>query len=233
MLVFQLVKVNMSTNPRIALFHRLAAEWDDLPAPPDLEERLARVTALGQLPRGGLALDIGAGTGLLVPILLAWQPRAIVSVDFAPGMIARLRHKYPNYKRVIALCADASLPPLADNRFDTVYAHDVFPHFPGRLAVLRALWRVTRPGGRLVISHLAGREEVNRRHRSGDPALHDDLLPSALEVCSLLAQAGWRVLFSEDVSDFYLIVARKPPSNLNASTARRQPPSISPGTKGK
>jgi ubiquinone/menaquinone biosynthesis C-methylase UbiE len=94
--------------------------------------------------------------------------------------------------------------------FDTIYANDVFPHFPDRLTALRELRRIARPGGRLVISHIVGREEVNRKHRTGPPALHQDLLPSSTEVCALLAQAGWRVLFSEDVSDFYLVIARRP-----------------------
>lgn len=203
----------MEANPRIDLFHRLAAEWDDLPSTRDLKKRLDRVAALGDLPRGGLALDAGAGTGVLVPALLNWYPHAIIAVDFAPGMIIRLRCKYPNYRRVIALCADVTRPPLGDNLFDTIYANDVLPHFPDRPAALRELFRITRPGGRLVISHIVGRGEVNRRHRSGDPVLHQDLLPSGLEVCALLAQAGWRVLFSEDVSDFYLIVARRPYSS--------------------
>ena len=199
----------MATNPRITLFHRLAAKWDNLPAPPDLEERLARVVALGQLPRGGVALDVGAGTGLLVPALLDQHPHTIISIDFAPGMIARLRRKYMGYRNVIPLCADVTRPPLADNQFDTVYAHDVFPHFTDQPAALRGLWRVVRPGGRLVISHIVSREEVNRKHYN-HPVLYRDLLPSAVEVCAMLGQIGWRVQFSEDVSDFYLVVARKP-----------------------
>jgi len=199
----------MATNPRIALFHRLATEWDKLPAPPDYNERLAQVATLGQLPRGGLVLDAGTGTGVLIPALLEWHPHAVVAVDFAPGMVARLRHKYASYRRVIPLCADVTRLPLDDDLFDTLYVNGVFPHFPDRLATLRELHRVTRPSGRLVISHILGREEVNRKHRTGDPILHQDLLPSSTEVCALLAQAGWRVLFSEDVSDFYLIAARK------------------------
>jgi SAM-dependent methyltransferase len=200
----------MATNPRVALFHRLAAEWDDLPGPPDRDERLARVVFLGQLTRGGLALDAGAGTGVLIPALLDQYPRSVVAADFAPGMVTRLRHKNASYQCVIPLCADVTRPPLADDLFDTIYANGVFPHFPDRLTALRELRRITRPGGRLVISHIVGREEVNRKHRTGPPALHQDLLPSSTEVCALLAQAGWRVLFSEDVSDFYLVMARRP-----------------------
>lgn len=199
----------MATNPRITLFDRLAAEWDNLPVPPDLYQRLERVAALGQLPCGGWALDAGAGTGVLLPALLDRHPHAVVAADFAPRMVACLRHKYANYRHVIPLCADVTRSPLADDLFDTVYANGVFPHFPDRLAALCELCRVTRPGGRLVISHIVGQEEVNRRHQAGAPVLHQDLLPSATEVCALLAQAGWRVLFSEDVSDFYLIMASK------------------------
>jgi ubiquinone/menaquinone biosynthesis C-methylase UbiE len=129
----------MATNPRIALFHRLAAEWDNLPAPPDLDARLARVVALGQLPRDGLVLDAGAGTGVLIPALLDEYPRAVVAADFAPGMVIRLRDKYGNYRQVIPLCADVTRPPLADDVFDTVYANSLFPHFTDRPSALREL----------------------------------------------------------------------------------------------
>lgn len=200
----------MASNPRIQLFDRLAAEWDERPTPPGYEERLAQVAALGQLPRGGLALDAGAGTGVLVPALLAWRPHAVFAVDFAPGMLDRLRHKYAGSRRVIPLCADATRLPLSNDLFDTVYANGIFPHFPDRVAALRELHRVTRPNGRLIISHVAGREYVNRKHQAGDSVLHQDLLPCSTDVCMLLAKAGWRVLFSEDVSDLYLVAARKP-----------------------
>ena len=48
---------------------------------------------------------------------------------------------------------DVSQPlPFADASFDAVYSNDVFCHIPGRLALLRELWRVLKPGGRLIFS---------------------------------------------------------------------------------
>src|ERR1700730_16893128 len=48
---------------------------------------------------------------------------------------------------------DVSQPlPFADASFDAVYSNDVFCHIPGRLALLRELWRVLKPGGRMIFS---------------------------------------------------------------------------------
>jgi ubiquinone/menaquinone biosynthesis C-methylase UbiE len=48
---------------------------------------------------------------------------------------------------------DVSRPlPFADASFDALYSNDVFCHIPGRLALLRELWRVLKPGGRMIFS---------------------------------------------------------------------------------
>jgi len=48
---------------------------------------------------------------------------------------------------------DVSQPlAFADANFDAVYSNDVLCHIPGRLALLRELWLVLKPGGRMIFS---------------------------------------------------------------------------------
>jgi ubiquinone/menaquinone biosynthesis C-methylase UbiE len=48
---------------------------------------------------------------------------------------------------------DVSQPlPFADQTFDAVFSNDVFCHIPGRPALLREIWRVLKPGGRILYS---------------------------------------------------------------------------------
>ena len=69
---------------------------------------------------------------------------------------------------------DVSQPlPFTDASFDAVYSNDVFCHIPGRLALLRELWRVLKPGGRmffsdaLVVGGILSNEELATRSLIG------------------------------------------------------------------
>ena len=95
---------------------------------------------------------------------------------------------------------DVSQPlPFADASFDAVYSNDVFCHIPGRLALLRELWRVLKPGGRmlfsdaLVVGGTLSNEEIATRSLIG---YYLFVPPGENE--KLIEAAGFRVL---DVTD--------------------------------
>jgi sugar/nucleoside kinase (ribokinase family)/ubiquinone/menaquinone biosynthesis C-methylase UbiE len=200
-------------NPRRQVFDRMAPGWDQRPAPPDAPEFLARVVSAGAIPPTGRVLDLGAGTGVLTQYLLDRQPEQIVSVDLSPAMLDILRDRFTTLLQVKMVIADGSWSPFPLSIFDAVFCHAVFPHFTDRSAALKEIHRVLKPGGRLVISHAAGRTTVNTIHQNApDQTLHSDLLPPATELVDLLACSGWRVLENQDEEDFYLIVAQRLPN---------------------
>jgi sugar/nucleoside kinase (ribokinase family)/ubiquinone/menaquinone biosynthesis C-methylase UbiE len=197
-------------NPRRPVFDRLAATWDTHPAPPDLNATLNRITAAGSIRAGGRVLDLGAGTGALTPALLDHQPAAIFAADLSLAMLARLRQKFGHEAGVQPLAADGERLPLASETVDAVFCHAVFPHFPNKRAALDEIKRVTRRGGRLVISHAVGREQLNAIHQQAAEAiLHQDILPPVGEVLVMLAESGWRVVETVDEAALFLMVAEK------------------------
>ena len=199
----------MTVDPRMAIFDRMARTWDELPAPPDAAERLARVVQAARLCAGDAVLDVGSGTGALLPALLERRPRRVFAGDIAPEMLRRLRRKFAGAQVTPVVCDGARLPIHA-GAFDAVFANAVLPHFEDKPAALAEFHRVAAPGARLIISHIIGRQRVNEIHAaSEDAVLRGDQVPTAEKLAAMLHSAGWRVTEAEDSADFYLVVAEK------------------------
>jgi demethylmenaquinone methyltransferase/2-methoxy-6-polyprenyl-1,4-benzoquinol methylase len=153
-------------------------------------------------------LDMGSGTGLLIPGLLRRQPGQILAVDLSPGMLAILADKHRQAGIVLPLAADGGQLPLAEKSVDIIFCHAVFPHFPEPRSALHEFKRLLRSGGRLVISHSASREQVNAIHlRAADEILHHDLLPPASQLAGLLTEEGYFVTEAVENSEIYLVTA--------------------------
>ena len=98
-----------------ALFDDHAIGWDDQRVWPCFPEKLARVAAEGAPPPGGTLLDVGTGTGVLIPDLLAHQPEVVWACDVSSEMLKQVRAKFGDDPRVWPIQADAMRLDLASH----------------------------------------------------------------------------------------------------------------------
>jgi SAM-dependent methyltransferase len=195
---------------RPGFFDDHAAAWD-AERPPQEEARLRRVVALAEVQAGEAVLDVGTGTGVMVPHLLgAIGPAgAIVAVDLSPRMLEVAREKgFP--PNVTFLRADVHRLPLTDASFDRVICNAALPHFHDRTQGIREMVRVLRSRGTLVVSHPIGREAVNTLHREVGGPVQEDRVPAPQAMETLLKGAGLTAIEVVDEPEFYLARARKP-----------------------
>ncbi len=194
----------------VSFFDARAETWNrDNPVP---QEKLRRLMNLCDLSPGQGVLDVGTGTGRLVPLLLeqVGPEGCVCGLDPSEGMlsVARKRHRAPNLRFVLSA---AESIPLEDNSFDRVICYAVFPHFQDSAGAVGELVRVLRPSGLLVIAHTEGREAINAMHRSAGSEVARDILPPAADVSQLLQDHQLRVRRSLDSCDFFLVSASKDP----------------------
>jgi ubiquinone/menaquinone biosynthesis C-methylase UbiE len=200
-------------------FDRIATEWDES----EVEETYTRlqeiVTRLGIEP-GSTVLDVGTGTGVLVPLLLeATDGKGqIVALDFSDEMLKRAKSKgYP----VFYVQGDAQRLPFPPETFDWVICNAVFPHFPNKRRALNEASRVLREGGRLVICHTASRQEINEFHRSVGGVVAHDTIPDEKMMRQLLREVGLEKVRVQDEPDRYVALAQRE-GWYNASSERNR-----------
>lgn len=190
-------------------FNQMAPKWDSLLAE-ETRERLKGIVAELRIKPGSTILDVGTGTGVLLPFLLdAVGPQGkVVALDVAEEMLARARAKMGD--RVEYVCADITHTALEGNAFDEIICNSCFPHLVDKLAALREMARLLKPGGRLVICHPMSREALNELHRSIGGVVANDMLPSEEEMRDLCQKAGLVQVGIINLPEKYLLTAHKP-----------------------
>jgi len=131
---------------------QLAGTWDQLR--PAFEHPEIQAGAVGALvPPGLRVLDIGTGSGALLPLLAATGAQ-VTALDRSPVMLSRARElctregiaDHVHWQR-----ADVQALPLRDGCYDGVYCVMVLHHVARPETALAEMSRVLRPGGALVL----------------------------------------------------------------------------------
>ncbi len=100
---------------------------------------------------GDRILEVGVGTGMNVPL---YPEHAIVTgIDLSDSMLERAYERVDRrgLSNVRLLRMDAGAMSFPDESFDIVYAPYLINVVPDPLQVAREMWRVCKPGGRIIL----------------------------------------------------------------------------------
>jgi SAM-dependent methyltransferase len=185
-----------------AFFAARAATWDE--RFPDDGPRYAAAVAELAPPVGGVALDIGCGTGRALPYLRAavGPSGTVVGLDLTPQMLAEASGRVRAPGGLVL--ADAARLPLADRSSNALFAAGLLHHLADPVAGLREFARVARPHARLVVFHPIGRVALAARHGSTP---HPDDVRGEAVLTAACAAAGWRLEHLDDGDARYLALA--------------------------
>jgi len=175
------------------------------PLPEGVPERLEQIVAHGRINRGDTVLDVGSGTGILIPIIKKYEPRWIHACDLSAAMLEQLSiKKYPNVETIVADVRDLRLP---DGSIDVVFINACYGNIVDKAGAFSNAARMMKAEARMVISHPLGKSFIDSR--SAKVSFPLDPFPEKDEAVSLFKPFGFEIETFIDEPELYILVASK------------------------
>lgn len=199
----------MDMNHKRKFFDSHAKEWDRKNHLGNLQ-KLKELVSIFKIKKGANVLDIGCGTGVLLPYLSknVGKNGKLFALDFCWEMIKKAKGKRIG-KNLLYVNANAEDLPLAEDAFDYIICFATFPHLNKKLKSLKEMQRVLKPKGKVFISHLASRNEINAFHKRSSKVVSNDTLPTEKNMRRMMIKAGFKNTKVIDQPSFYLAYGEK------------------------
>ena len=179
-------------NPKLA--HRLHTPIRWWHEPPE------RLVFLFNVRRGNRVLEVGVGTGYFLIHLARMYPEVeFVGTDVQEEMLRVARERAAGVRNVRFMRSEEDRIPLKDGSVDGVLLAHVFHELEHPDAVLGEIFRVLRPGGRLVVV------DWKLVPTSSGPPLSERI--PANEVLKALTEAGFTSVREYDLYTYHYVVA--------------------------
>ena len=196
---------------RQSFFNEAANTWDRRFCTQGLMNFLEQVVPTFNLMPGQRILDVGTGTGILIPFLLkAVGPTGhVTAIDFAEKMVEIYRAKYTRLPNVSVAVQRVEKLQFPSASFDAITCFGLFPHLENKEEALSQMNRVLKPGGRLIIAHALSSMEIKSHHHNASSVVAHDVLPEEASIRQLLRQAGFVRIRVVDKPGCYLCLSNK------------------------
>ena len=178
-------------NKDIAFFDSFADTWDSYRN--TNTQILETLLKMANIPAGATVLDVGSGTGVLIPYLHAavGAEGKITAVDFSKKMLAKAKEKFANLQNIDYLVGDILELDLPADSLDVVICLNFFPHLHTRKEeFIVKMKSFLKNGGSLIIMHDISREKVNSIHRDS-AVVTEHRLPETKIVGEMLEACGY------------------------------------------
>ncbi len=129
-----------SRNPTRRWLHNSRLQWLN-----------AAVTRYVSVVPCGPAVDLGTGSGVLLPIL-SLHFRSVISVDIEPAFLRYLKEVPIEKGNTQYMAGNARSLPIRGDAAGLIVCSEVLEHIQDETACLNEIYRILKPGGILILS---------------------------------------------------------------------------------
>lgn len=195
------------TSEELNFFDRIAPKWDSMEVK-STPEKVNEILNIAGIRAGMDILDLGTGTGVLVPYLSerVGVGGSVTGIDLSEGMLREATRKYGSLPNVDFRRLDFERDKI-DGKYDLIMMYCVYPHLHSPYDTLHRLAEENlKPGGRILIGFPSDNTFINRIH--GEKKVdHDDLpTPGILQLRLTVYCLHSRVLADDEGK--YLVEVR-------------------------
>ncbi len=172
----------------------------ETPLQEGVPERLGQIVAAAEIREGEVVLDVGSGTGILIPNIQKYQPERIYACDLSSEMLKQLQKNYTGVETLISDIRDLNLP---DASVHVVFINACYPNIVDKIGAFKNVSRMITPTGRVIISHPLGKRFVDCLRRQSSFPFDD--FPEASEANKLFNPFGFKADLLVDETDLYIL----------------------------
>lgn len=185
-------------------FSKRARNWDRIHKANDFATAM-KVSLLVKNSKNKTILEVGCGTGIMLPFLLA-RFREVHACDISSKMAKIAAKKYPLAKvRTLDFEKKSFYQP---SYFDVIVIYNAFPHFRNPLKICQKANFLLKKGGVLIIAHSLNRKQLRLVHSNGGKIVSNHVLMGNKELSKILQISGFTNIKIKEGSDF-ILVAKK------------------------
>ncbi|EJO5348365.1 class I SAM-dependent methyltransferase [Clostridium botulinum] len=188
-------------------FNNLADKWDDMCC--HSKEKIEYILSKADLKQGDRVLDIGSGTGVLIPYLenIICNNGHITAVDIAENMlkVSKQKNTYPNLELIVK----DFLEYKSEKAFNCITAYSCYPHFKDKDKLAAKAYELLNEGGKLVIAHSESKDKINSRHKDIDNKIKSHILPEVKYTAELMENHKFKTIYTEDNEEYYIYIGER------------------------
>lgn len=191
----------------------------DPPLPEGVPERLRQIVRSAGIRASDSVLDVGTGTGILLPLIQEDGPACIYANDLSGAMLDSVKTHYPSVTTLLGDVGDLDLP---ESSIDVVFINACYSNIVDKHKAFTNICRMLRSGGRLIVSHPLGRSFVTVL-KQNTPFPLDDFPSEASEAAALFRPYGFAVSLFVNEEKLYILRLECPSGDVSPVERRRRP----------